>query len=166
MENELGKILPTVFGGQPGHAGWGSASGRSSRGPRRRPPLDQVELTEPRRVVLRLLRERVLENTRLLLDLPVRMRRRTFADLTEPPGEHADRFVGRLLSDQNWLAARRAGTWPAARIREATADGMTDGVSETLHILYEVGELDAEAWTLVCDVLAEFQRKVEASAGP
>ena len=118
-------------------------------------------LTEPRLATLRLLRQRILARTRRELDLPNHA----------PPGiefagggsSDATVFVGRLLSDQNLLAGSRRAAWEPARVALALENGMTDGLSETLEVLHEVGELDADAWQLVCGVLEEFERKVCAA---
>ena len=49
-------------------------------------------------------------------------------------------------------------------IAAALADGMDQGVAETLQILYELEELDEESWRLICGILEEIQRKVDRSA--
>ena len=153
---EVQGVRPPVFGGQ------NTGGGPPVSLPRRRearPNLDQVELTEPHKAVLRLLRQRVMENTRLLLGLPRNDSAPTFARLDV---NRAGLFVGRLLSDQNLLAARAQGALPPAAIRAALAEGMDHGVAETLQILYELEALDELSWRLVCDVIEEFQRKLDA----
>ena len=116
---------------------------------------DQVALTDPRRATLRLLRQRVLENTRLCLALS----RPGELQFAAPERAPIDTWVGRLLSDQNMLASRRAGEWSPERVAEALEDGLDQGLMETLQILYELDELDTDAWQLVCDVQDEFHRK-------
>lgn len=118
-------------------------------------------LTRPGTVALNLLRERVLEATRQHLELP---RVRGAAGFTPSLGDEAEVYVGRLLSEQNVLAAQRRGDWSEDRVAAAVEAGMNDGLGETLDILHELGELDTATWQLVCGVLEEFQRKV-ASAG-
>ncbi len=164
-DDEIRPAARTQFGG--GHGGTHVPGGRradqaeSTPPPRRR--LDEVELTEPHRVALRLLRSRVLELTRERLELT----RATEPHIEFAPslGRQADVFVGRLLSDQNLMAAGRRQEWPAERLAQALEDGMTDGLAETLEVLDEVGKLDAETWGLVCGVLEAFQRKVMAAGG-
>ncbi len=160
-QGDIRPVQGTVFAG--GHAG-GDGTRPRAQGARPKPPrqsLDQVHLTAPRLATLRLLRERVLENTRLHLDLP-----------RSPGGPHfivreverADLFVGLLLSDQNLLASHRGSTWPPHQIRNAMEQGMTQGLAETLEILHELDELDETSWNLVCDVLSAYHRKVDSAS--
>ena len=162
-DSTIGPVAGTQFGGGHGAAGPAlpPASNDEERpAPRRR--LDDVELTEPRRAALRLLRERILERTRLELELP-RGAAVTFAAPGAP--DRADVFVGRLLSDQNLLAARRRDRWEAERVDAALETGMTEGLAETLELLHDLDELDAESWGLVNSVLDEFHRKVVSASG-
>jgi hypothetical protein len=124
--------------------------------PSPRPQLDEVVLTGKRVVALRLLRERVLENTRLLLDLPRDPRGIGFAEPTVAEPRH---WAGRLVSDQNLLGGRRAQDWTAEQIRAALDEGLDQGLAETLEILHEVGDLDEETWDLVRGVMAVLQRR-------
>ena len=160
---DQGDIRPVergVFGG--GHGGGDGAPFRGQEPAARQPArrLDQVHLTEPRLATLRLLRERILENTRLYLDLPRSPGGPRFA---QGDAERADLFAGRLLSDQNLLASRRGGAWPPERIRNALLEGMIQGLAETLEILFELDELNKASWNLVSDVLNVFHRKVESA---
>lgn len=142
---------------------------REAAGPRwaqgRRPGpekkrLDQIQFTEPRRATPQLLRERILENTRVVLDLPDNY---TGPRFITREVERAGLFVNRLLSDQNLLASRRGGDWSPEQIRDALETGMTLGMAETLEILFELDELDETSWALVCDILDAFHRKVESA---
>jgi hypothetical protein len=163
IEGQIGPIARSQFGG--GHAAGATPGGGAPAGgsePRStRIPLDDVVLTEPRFAALRLLRQRVLERTREALELP-----RTTAPavvFADAPGPRADVFVGRLLSEQHLLAARRHDTWSEPRIAAALEEGITSGTAETLEVLHDVGRLDADTWGLLCGVLDEFHRKVDAA---
>ena len=124
---------------------------------------DIVELTEPHMAALRLLRERVLENTRLALGLPrTAVGQYPFARI---PGDRIKVFLGRLLSDQNLLASRRRGKWLDEAVREAIEDSLVQGVAETLEILYELEELDMPIWRVICSVIDAYYEKV-ASVSP
>lgn len=126
--------------------------------PERRQPGDRVELTEPNRVALRLLRERVLGNTRTALELgPAKPERIQFARVPNQP-PHV--FLDRLLSDQNLLATQRRSEWPRERVEAALERGLVQGTAETTEILFELHGLDVDTWRLVSSVLDEFYRKV------
>lgn len=158
-EGDIRAVQSTVFGG--GHGvpeGPGWAQGRRPGPEKKR--LDQVQFTEPRRATLQLLRERILENTRVALDLPDNY---TGPRFITREVERAGLFVNRLLSDQNLLASRRGGDWSPEQIRDALETGMTLGMAETLEILFELDELDETSWALVCDILDAFHRKVESA---
>jgi len=162
-EGQIGPVARSQFGG--GHAAGATpgAAAPSGSGETRsaRIPLDDVVLTEPRLAALQLMRHRVLERTREGLDLPrTASHAIAFADVSYP---RADLFVGRLLSDQNLLASRRRDSWPEARIAAVLEEGITSGVAETLEVLHEVGKLDADTWGLLCGVIDEFHRKVDAA---
>ena len=159
---EVGPIGTSSFGGGPSR-GWPSSRGgvHGKEGRPRRPALDQVELTEPNRATLLLLRERVLENTRT--ELGLERDPSVFRFAHHLPASSAADFVGRLLSDQNVLAGQRRSAWPPREIAGALERGTTQGVEETMQILYELEKLDEESWGLVCDVLDEFHRKVLAA---
>ena len=158
-EGDIRAVQSTLFGG--GHAvpeGPRWAQGRRPGPEKKR--LDQVEFTAPRRATLLLLRERILESTRIALDLRDNY---TGPRFITREVERADLFVSRLLSDQNLLASRRGGDWSPVLIRHALEEGMTQGMSETLEILFELDELDETSWALVCDILDAFHRKVESA---
>ena len=119
---------------------------------------DQIQLRLPDELTLQLLRERVLEHSRVNLRLDKPQIHFAAAPLTP-----MESYVGRLLSDQNLLAATRRGRWPEARIDAAIEDGMTAGLEETLEILFELDKLTDESWGQIRGVLAEFHRKVEST---
>ena len=134
-----------------------------SRFRRRRRGLDEVRLTPPVEVTLRLLRERILERTRQALSLPVD--RRTLGAFVAAPGDGTEQIVGRLISEQNWLAGRRRAEWGEARVAAALQEGTTRGLEETIEILEDLGELDAQTWELIGAVTDEMHRKLFGSGG-
>ena len=124
---------------------------------------DTVELTEPHLAAFRLLRERVLENTRLALGLPrSAVGQYPFARI---PGDRVQVFLGRLISDQNLMAGKRRGQWLDSAIQTAIEESLEQGIQETLEILYELDELDMDIWRLVCSVIDAYYEKV-VSASP
>lgn len=151
----------------PREQGWGGAA-PGPRRPSEEPgdgPVeeadDQVVLHRPTHTTLALLRERVLEATRRALGVPRDSQTPVFAAGTHPS---AEQVLGRILSEQNLLASRRRGDWSLKRIDAALEEGMVSGTAETLEVLDELGELDAQSWGLVCAVLHAFHRKVEEAA--
>lgn len=120
---------------------------------------DQVELSQPHELTLRLLRERILEHTRtnLQLDKPQ-------ISFVVDPSANMESFVGRVLSDQNLLAAGRRGQWPKVQIDAALEDGMTSGLEETLQVLFELDQLTDTSWAQIQGFLAEFHRKVASAS--
>lgn len=160
--DEIQPVGGTSLGQSYGSSAGSGAGGREEAASSPRAILDQIELTEPHRAVLALLRERVLQGTRRRLELP----RSSLSTVSLPPAPDGDArtFVGRLLSDQNLLAARRRDGWGRRRIAAALEDGTTDGLSETLEVLHDVGALDETSWRLVCGVLEELAHKLERVA--
>jgi hypothetical protein len=156
---EIGRVGATHFGGhQGGHPGFGLAQAIDRVHDHRPTRRDIVDLTEPHKAALRLLRERILENTRLALDLPRRLAERfRFARI---PAENPRAFLGRLLSDQNMMASHRRGSWPADRVDAALEDGLVQGAAETAEILFELDELDVDTWRLIGSVLDEYYNKL------
>ncbi len=139
----------------------GGSKPPANEAPTERPITDQVDLTTPHHAALRLLRERVLEVTRKELQLSREAcNQQHFA---APPAAHAEVFVGRLISSQNLMAGQRRGKWSNQRIDTAMKDGMVQGTEETLEILFELDDLDADTWSLIGAVLHEFHRKVLAA---
>lgn len=129
-----------------------------SRFRRRRRGLDEVRLSAPLEVTLRLLRERVLEGTRRALELPADVK--APQTLTPTPQDSTERLVGKLISEQNWLAARRRAEWGEERVAAALQEGTTRGLEETLEILEDLGELDEATWELLGAVTDELHRKL------
>ena len=127
---------------------------RRPRGQSGRRVFDEVALTEPRQAMMRLIRQRVLENTRLALGLE----RRDGPNFALPPTGFVEAYIGRLLGEQTALAGGRAD-WEEDRLGAALEEGLMQGLMETLDILYELDELDEAAWSLVCGVQEEFYRR-------
>jgi hypothetical protein len=152
---EIGRVGATHFGG---HQAFGPAPGFPRAQEHRPPRRDIIDLTEPHKAALRLLRERVLENTRLALDLPRRLAERF--RFVQIPSQLPRVFFDRLISDQNMMASHRRGSWSAARVDAALEEGLVQGTAETAEILYELDELDVESWRLIGAVLDEYYRKL------
>lgn len=165
VDSALGDTHPIVpdrgHGRVPYAPRQGGSGGDHGVEPALRAGRDRVELSTRAAAVLQVLRERVLHHTRTLLEHPETGHPRAFAhadDLDRPAA-----FLGRLLSDQNLLAAARAGLWAPERIRRVVADAITLGAGDTLDVLHDVDRLDAEAWAAVEAVLLEFRRKLAAA---
>ncbi len=144
---------------QPHYGGRHAKEPAAEARPERR--RDRVDLSPAAGAVLQVLRERVLARTRELLGLPPNPGGPGFAALAEDPTPAL--FLGRLLSEQNLLAAVRAHHWSADRIRAVLSQALTLGAADALDVLQDVDRLDAEAWSAVEAVLVEFRRKVSAA---
>lgn len=148
-------------------AGFG---GRTPSGQTRQPPpreqasqpaVDRVTIHGTAAVASRLLRERVLANTRQRLELDDTTAAHEFAEVFE--GEPIAAFLGRLLSAQNLLAARRAGDWEERRVRRCLDQALHAGAEEALELLGNDGRDDAGV-QFVADVLVEYGRRLAALA--
>lgn len=131
---------------------------RDGKSPSQAAVGDCITLHPAAAVALGILRERVLARTLIGLGLDHAGPVPNFAEVQdhEPVGA----FLGRLVSAQNQLAARRAAEWPLARIRQVLHDAMHDGALETLELLASEAEPLPEAAAVVAEVLAEFGRRV------
>jgi hypothetical protein len=150
----------------------GGISGLQGRAqPSQRPPAtdsdshapaaeDRVMFRPVASIALRLLRERVLARTRQRLELDEAVVVPVFAEVVE--GEPVPKFLGRLLSAQNQLAALRAASWEPVRVREALMIALRQGADETVELLTADGEHVDEGVAIVFEVLAEFERRVAA----
>ncbi len=123
--------------------------------------VDRVSIHGAAVIAGRLLRERVLAQTRLSLALGEGGVGPEFAEVIE--GEPVAAFLGRLLSAQNQLAARRAGVWPERRLRRRLDRALRAGAAETLELLAADGR-DAAGAAIVAEVLAEYARRLAALA--
>ena len=159
MENgEIGRLRPSHFDTPQAHS-QPQAVRVEDHQRKRRARADSVELTTPHRAALRLLRERILENTRLALDLPRRSAERFhFAQM---PAKKPSDTLDRLLSDQSILASERRRVWPTDRIDEALELGLVQGTADTMQILFELDELDVVVWQLVSAVIDEYYRRLK-----
>jgi hypothetical protein len=119
---------------------------------------DVVELTMPHRAALRLLRERVLENTRLALELSRRScEQYRFARI---PDEDRRVFISRLISDQNAMASHSRAQWVGERVDAALETGVVQGMAETTEILYELEELDVFTWRMISSLIDEYYSRI------
>jgi hypothetical protein len=111
-------------------------------------------------VARRLLRERVLARTRARLAVPSG----AVLDFAEDiAGETIEQFVGRLLSAQNLIAARRSGV-DHATIRAGLDEAMREGCADAREMLATDDPADA-ALGVVAAVLVEYGRLLAASRG-
>ena len=109
-----------------------------------------------------LLRERILAATRAALSVerfaaPIR-----FADSVDA---ELGRFVGRIRSEQNLLAAANHENHDLSARQELLDGAVVDGLSEALDILFTVGELDEPTWRLVTSVERALTRGHVADEG-
>lgn len=119
---------------------------------------DRVSIHGSAAIASRLLRERVLAGTRRVLELEAGTAGPEFAELLE--GEPIQAFLGRLLSAQNQLAARRAGEWEERRLRRLLDLALHAGAIETLELLGADGRDDDDGVQIVTAVLAEYGRRL------
>jgi len=125
-------------------------------------PGDRVNVHGLAADVLRLLRERVLASTRAVLGIDEGTAAPEFAEIFE--GEPVPAFLGRLLSAQNQLAARRqaVGDRTAAQIRSLCDQALAAGAAETLDLLAANPHVDPAGPAIVAEVLAEHARRISA----
>jgi hypothetical protein len=152
---------------------FGGFAGRTPADTSRRPPshegalaraVDRVSIHGSTAIAGQLLRERVLAGTRRVLELDEGTSGPEFAEVIE--GEPIAEFLGRLLSAQNQLAARRAGRWNERRVRRLLDLALHAGAIETLELLAADGRDDAAGVQIVTEVLAEYGRRLAAMAEP
>lgn len=124
--------------------------------------VDRVSIHGSAAIAGQLLRERVLAGTRRLLELDEAVSGPEFAEVVA--GEPIDQFVGRLLSAQNQLAARRAGDWPDRRVRQLLDVAFHAGAVETLELLQAEGGDGGEGVAIVTEILTEYARRLAALA--
>lgn len=153
----------TALGGMPGRRGaepQSHAGGRRPEPPPAPPPQpgDQVRVAASADVARRVLRERVLARTRQVLELGAMVTGPEFAEVIDDESTAA--FLGRLLSAQNQLGAKRAPTWPGPRLRDGLDRGLREGAEEALELFGADGEANADAVAVVADVLTEYARRL------
>lgn len=151
-----------------------AAGGFAQRTPERRPlaavrrdaghapQQDQVSVAAAATVARRVLRERVLARTRSRLELADDHGLPEFAEAID--SEPAAAFLGRVLSAQNQLAARRAGQWLAPRIRAALDQALREGAQEAIELL-TADPQHTDGVVVVAEVIAEYARRLAAHAG-
>jgi hypothetical protein len=156
----------------PGPVGaLGGFAGRTPADTQRRSPsreetparaVDRVSIHGTAAIASRLLRERVLAGTRRLLELDEGAGGPEFAEVIE--GEPIAMFLGRLLSAQNQLAARRLVEWDERRVRRLLDLALHAGAIETLDLLAADGRDDEAGVLIVTEVLSEYGRRLAAMA--
>jgi hypothetical protein len=119
---------------------------------------DEVTLCRGRTFGLRLLRERVLARSRRRLGLPEQSNLHSFAEVFER--EPVAKYLGRLLSAQNHLAALGADSVSPSRVRDALDDALREGAQETLELLTFEVQADHAALEVVAEVLVEFGKRL------
>jgi hypothetical protein len=125
---------------------------------------DRIEVESSALLARRILRERVLARTRAELELadndgdgaPV------FAEAIDT--EDLEVFVGRLLSAQNQLAARRLPAWGGPRVRRALDAALRTGAAEAIEMLAAHARDDEAAVAVIAEVLAAYGRRLAALA--
>jgi hypothetical protein len=143
-----------------GHTPPQPKKGRDPDEPARAP--DRVDVPAVASDVLRLLRERVLARTRVLLGIDDGVATPEFAEIID--GEPVPAFLGRLLSAQNQLAARCPVEWSVAVIRAHCHEAVLAGAAETLELLASNRRADPGAPAVVGEVLAEHARRLAVLA--
>ncbi len=126
------------------------------------PAGDRIELSDPERAALALIRERVLGHTRIELRCTAAAAAATPHFVPDPhptPG----RFVSELLAEQNAVGALRREEWGVERVERRIAAATQRGVTEAIEILEELDRLDADGWDLIAAVLAELGRKITST---
>lgn len=126
--------------------------------PRREPEparaADRVSREPSAHVARQLLRERVLARTRVLLELGETVGLPVFAEVID--GESVDAFLGRLLSAQNQLSARRANAMDSRLVRRCLDVALHEGVDETRELLCG----DEPGLAFVAEVMGEYARRL------
>jgi hypothetical protein len=123
---------------------------------------DRVDVESSATLARRVLRERVLACTRAQLEIGDADGVPVFAEAIDT--EPIELFVGRLLSAQNQLAARRLPAWGAPRVRRALDAALRTGAAEAVDMLAARASADDSAVAVIADVLAAYGRRLEALA--
>ncbi len=164
MTDEIRTTSPVAAAG--GFAGRAPAqpnprgAGKDEAAPER--ASDRVSFDRDVEHAMRLLRERVLARTRALLGVPEGMSTPEFAEVVE--GEPIETFLGRLLSAQNQLTARRTGVWTPEGVRRACHRALEQGVAETLELLTADGRSAHQGIGAVGEVLIAYGRRLHQAA--
>lgn len=115
---------------------------------------DRVSREPVSHVARELLRERVLARTRTLLELGDGMAPPVFAEVMH--GESVDAFLGRVLSAQNQLVARRGNAMDVRLLRRCLDVALREGVDETIELLRG----DEPGLSFVAEVMGEYARRL------
>jgi hypothetical protein len=150
----------------------GGFAGRTPRPPQKQAPAavvpggrdaERATAAERGAVARRVLRERVLACTRELLGVDGHDGAPVFAEAIDT--EPVEQFVGRLLSAQNQLAARRVAEWGTARVRRTLDAALRQGAEEAIELLSTAGRNDGQGVLVVAEVMVEYGRLL-ATLGP
>lgn len=125
-----------------------------------RPQLgrDGVDLHTGAFLARRLLRERVLFQTRARLELQAGEFVPSFAEAVE--AEPMQAFLGRLLGAQNQLAALRVKVLTQTEIRSRLDSALREGIAEVMEMLAADPVDGAVGCAVVADVLVEYGRRL------
>lgn len=151
----------------------GGFPGRAPEQPQRRSPersappptpgaADRVQVDGRAANVLRLLRERVLARTRVVLHCDGTAGPEFAENLAD---EGVSAFLGRLLSAQNQIAAHSVPR-PLEVTRVLCHEALESGAAETLELLAQAGGREPEGAQLVEAVLAAYHARLAALAQP
>lgn len=131
--------------------------------PHKKRARDAVDLHGGASLARRLLRERVLHQTRERLGLQPGEFVPSFAEAVD--AEPIEAFLGRLLGAQNQLAALRVKELPQTEIRTRLDAALREGVAEVMEMLANDPEDGAVGCAVVADVLAEYGRRLSQLTG-
>ncbi|HEB52109.1 MAG TPA: hypothetical protein ENI87_02515 [bacterium] len=128
------------------------------------PEGDEVSVHGAAQIARRLLRERVLAQTRRRLGLTPGEFVPAFAEQVDD--EPIAAFLGRLIGAQNQLAALRHRELPQAELRRQLDAGLRDGIAEVLELLGADPVGGAAATDVVTQVLGDYGRRLALVPNP
>ena len=132
---------------------------RREHGREGRDARDEITVHGPALIARRLLRERVLWQTRRHLGLGDGEFVPSFAEAVE--AEPVGAFVGRLIGAQNQLAALCAGRMTPTDLRGHMDEALREGVEEVVELLsQDAAHDDGAAVAFVAEVLHEYARRL------
>lgn len=130
--------------------------------PRKEPARDGFDLHGGAFLARRLLRERVLVQTRKRLGLRAGEFVPSFAEAVD--AEPMQAFLGRLLGAQNQLAALRVKVLTHLELRSRLDAALREGVAEVMEMLVADPVDGAVGCAMVADVLTEYGRRLADAA--
>jgi hypothetical protein len=130
--------------------------------PHKEPDRDGVDLHGGAFLARRLLRERVLVQTRKRLGLRAGEFVPSFAEAVD--AEPMQAFLGRLLGAQNQLAALRVKVLTHLELRSRLDAALREGVAEVMEMLVADPVDGAVGCAMVADVLTEYGRRLADAA--